>query len=346
MGLSPCLDLYATDHNEPELLSAFYSDVNGSGADIYGLFGYPTEDGLFLNVILTIAPIPSTGIFDPNTVHRIYLMPGRVLAVEAQEVINEIVDPKWDGILFSAFSESVALLAKPILPGLIPKSTFEKRIIQPIVESAAQLFDLGINGNNLPIDQKSFPEIIAVYNTKGTWANITFKNFYLNGPTDRVGNATLLAKSNGIETDPNKLKLYNFHDIEAFVGGRDDPFFSDIAGFFRSINFAAALEIDEVNQKTGEPSKKDDFRWKGRISRRASAENKEQDGRIKHLIDRRAATGVYNGQDWRAGNNVNTLAFKIPVKYIIGNHPEHRLVRMWAEGFVTEETYHQLVNRH
>src|SRR5688572_670695 len=69
----------ATDHNEPNQLNAIFTDVESDPADLYGLFAYPGrinyegwgEKSLVL--MMTFAPAPRTGEFDPAVEHRIYL---------------------------------------------------------------------------------------------------------------------------------------------------------------------------------------------------------------------------------------------------------------------------------
>ena len=112
-----------------------------------------------------------------------------------------------------------------------------------------------------------------------------------------------------------------------FVGGRDDPFFSDIGGFFRSINFKAALTAN------------DEFTWKGEIGFSQKRWEKEQFGRRKRLLDRAEKRGVYDGSDLRLGNNINALVFQIPISMIVTDPGNERLVYTWAESYLTAEAY-------
>ncbi len=315
----------ATDHNEPELVSAFYSDRDGSGADVYGLFGYPTDDGSALNIILTLAPVPKSGTFDVNSVHRVFLVPAKTVELNADAFLSEFKNPNEGASLFRAITDLNPFDVLIKSPSRL--TSFEKHIIKPIAENISKLMKLGLKGNNLPFGQSEFPEILARYSQDGTWAKIEFRNFLLGTGTE-TGTASVIAKSNGNETDSAKLKMYETHGIRTFVGGRDDPFFSDIAGFFRSINFAAALKPNE------------DFTWKGDISYREKRWAKELNGKRKRLLDRNPHhEGVYDAKDWREGNNINALVFQIPLDRLLVNRKDERLVYVWAEGYLTKEAY-------
>jgi hypothetical protein len=300
-----CLKGFATDHNEPDLLNSFYRDRDGSGADIYHVFAYPSKDGEKLNLVLTLAPVPDTGRFDPNSVQRIYLRPS--------------VPPK---IKFADFEGKVNL--KNRLPTPRTMKAYSEHVIKPIIDSVSDLASLSLEANNLPINQTRYPEIMATYSNNGMKAKLIFKNFLINDPVSEI-----IVNSNGKETNPAKLEIYDHYGIKIFAGGRDDAFFNDIAGFFRSINWRSAL------------GKNDEFVWEGGLSYRDSPEAKETGKKVKQLIDRRNNEGVYNAKDLRILNNVNTLSFEIPIKLITGRRNEEKF-RIWAESFLTEAAFNKI----
>jgi hypothetical protein len=141
------------------------------------------------------------------------------------------------------------------------------------------------------------------------------------------------------------------HSIKAFLGGRDDAFFNDLPGFFRSINYApqfyhvphtmtearelpipkTLLELegndlfnfDPRNPQLGRGVKKDlppgPWTWKGDRFR------KDENGNFRF---------VYSGEDAQSGRNVNSLVFEIPLSYITESPDSNRIVNAWGESWV------------
>src|SRR5882724_12604353 len=124
------------------------------------------------------------------------------------------------------------------------------------------------------------------------------------------------------------------HAIKVFVGGRDDAFFNDLTGFFRSINYApqfyhvphtmtharelpipkTLLELegndlfnyDPSNPKWGyegvkKPLPSGPLTWHGDKFR------KDENGNFRF---------VYSGIDCQAGKNVNAIILEIPLAFI------------------------------
>lgn len=141
------------------------------------------------------------------------------------------------------------------------------------------------------------------------------------------------------------------HSLMAFVGGRDDAFFNDLPGFFRSINYApqfyhvphtmtdlrelpipkTLLELegnhlfnfDPENPLLGYGVKKDlppgPLTWDG--DRFAKDEN----GNYRF---------VYSGKDAQAGKNVNTIVLEMPLGFITNAPERDRVVNVWGESWV------------
>lgn len=73
-GIAPLV--HAADHNDPNAVNSIYADVPIAGADLYDIFGYPSTDtsnGEAVVVQLTFAPIPKTGVFDPDLMYKIHM---------------------------------------------------------------------------------------------------------------------------------------------------------------------------------------------------------------------------------------------------------------------------------
>src|SRR5260370_41668790 len=134
--------------------------------------------------------------------------------------------------------------------------------------------------------------------------------------------------------------------IKTFIGGRDDSFFNDLTGFFRSINYApqfyhvphtmtdarelkipkTLLELegndlfnfDPNNPEWGVTVKKDlppgPWTWKG------DKFKKDENGNFRF---------VYSGKDAQAGKNVNAIILEIPLAFITKSPAENRLVNCW-----------------
>src|SRR4030095_11726766 len=69
----------AADHNDPNAVNSIFSDIDVSAADLYDLFGWPSDDttgGEKVVVALTFAPIPQAGVFDTDLLYRVMIAPG------------------------------------------------------------------------------------------------------------------------------------------------------------------------------------------------------------------------------------------------------------------------------
>ncbi|TMC47832.1 MAG: DUF4331 domain-containing protein [Chloroflexi bacterium] len=142
------------------------------------------------------------------------------------------------------------------------------------------------------------------------------------------------------------------HRIQVFLGGRDDAFFNDLTGFFRSINYApqfyhvphdmvearelpipktlielegnVLFNFDPANPELGHHGVKGTlpagpWTWTG------DRFKKDADGNYRF---------VYTGVDAQAGKNVNTVVLEIPLGFVTASPAEHRIVNTWAESWV------------
>ena len=154
--------------------------------------------------------------------------------------------------------------------------------------------------------------------------------------------------------DTNKsvtLKAPDGSDIKVFVGGRDDAFFNDLPGFFRSINYApqfykvpqamtdmrelpipkTLLELDgntlfnfnPDNPTHGQGLKLDlpqgPLTWSGK------GYKKDANGNYRF---------VYSGVDAQAGRNINTIVVEMPLTYVTKSPQTDRIVNTWGESWV------------
>ena len=68
----------AADHNDPNAVNSIFSDVDVSAADLYDLFGFPSDAarGEKVALALTFASVPGAGVFDTDLLYRILIAPG------------------------------------------------------------------------------------------------------------------------------------------------------------------------------------------------------------------------------------------------------------------------------
>jgi hypothetical protein len=150
--------------------------------------------------------------------------------------------------------------------------------------------------------------------------------------------------------------------IQAFIGGRDDAFFNDLTGFFRSINYApqfyhvpqtmtearelpipkTLLELEGNDLFNYRP----DFPTWGFAQRDGTAPklplppgpwvwkgdkfSKDADGNFRF---------VYDGSDCRAGQNCNAIVLEIPHTFITRAPAANRIVNAWGESWVLKAAH-------
>lgn len=159
-----------------------------------------------------------------------------------------------------------------------------------------------------------------------------------------------------IETNKAETVDLGGKSIKVFVGGRDDAFFNDLPGFFRSINYApqfynvpvtmtearelpipkTLLELegndlfnfDPNNPELGYTVKKDlppgPWTWKG------NKYKKDAKGNYRF---------VYSGKDNRAGKNINAIILELPLSFLTKNPELDRIVNTWGESWVLKAAH-------
>lgn len=148
------------------------------------------------------------------------------------------------------------------------------------------------------------------------------------------------------------IKTPSGHTIKAFLGGRDDAFFNNLHGFFRSINYAPQfyhIPVDAQKTLAELPIPKTLLELEGNMlfnfdpQRPLHGKGEKYDlppGPYEWKGDRFAkdADGnyrfVYNGEDDQEGRNVNTLTFEIPLAFITESPQTERIVKLWGESYV------------
>lgn len=141
-----------------------------------------------------------------------------------------------------------------------------------------------------------------------------------------------------------------------FIGGRDDAFFNDLPGFFRSINYApqyykipqamtsarelpipkTLLELegnklfnfDPVQPDHGDPLKLDlpsgNLGWAGHKFKQ------DEQGNYRF---------VYSGRDAQAGRNINAVIVEVPLAALTHDADTDRIVNAWGESWVKKASH-------
>lgn len=299
----------AADHNDPIAINSIFDDVPSNAADLYDLFGFPSDDktgGEKVVIALTFAAVPSAGAFDPDMLYIVKIKPDPRVERPA----------KGDWKL-----EDYLAYAREIDDRYVNLKASEIRV-QVSPEGKATLHFIGFPAAD------SFTQVI----------------------------------------DTNKAVTIQSPDgyaIKTFVGGRDDAFFNDLTGFFRSINYApqfykvpqgAPRDLREVpipktllqldgnkwfnadairikdgpdkgvdpgqrNTVTGRtvklPLPSEPMTWTG------NKFYKDADGDYRF---------VYSGKDAQAGLNANAIVLEIPLAFLTKSPQTDRIVNTWGES--------------
>ena len=282
------------DHNDPNAVNSIFSDIDVSAADVYDMFGYPSDDrsdGERVVIALTFASVPTAGVFDTDMLYRLQ--------------ITTAPRPAWPD-----HDPSLHTLLEYV-GAVKDKYLGELRAAEVRVTADAE--------RRAKVDFLNFP---------GGSFSVT---------VDLDSSVTQKAP------DGSAIRL--------FLGGRDDAFFNDLPGFFRSINYApqfyhvphtrpdlrelpipkTLLELegnhlfnfDPEHPLLGHGEKRDlppgPLTWEG--DRFA----KDADGNFRF---------VYSGVDAQAGRNVNAIILELPLRYLTHQPERDRIVNVWGESWV------------
>jgi hypothetical protein len=284
------------DHNDPNAVNSIFADIDITAADVYDLFGFPSDDasdGEKVVIALTFASIPATGVFDTDMLYRI--------RIYAEPRINK---PGDDYSLESLLKYFDALKDKYFGP-----------------LKAAEIRVTVAGDNRATVKFMDFPG--------GSFSTVV---------------------------DTNKVVTIETPDgfaIKTFIGGRDDAFFNDLTGFFRSINYApqfylvpharedlrelpipkTLLELEGNDLFNADPSlPKWGYTFKkelppGPLTWNGNRFRQDANGNYRF---------VYSGRDCQAGKNVNAIIFEFPLTFITKTPSEDRIVNTWGETWVTK----------
>src|SRR5438445_7212358 len=283
------------DHNDPNAVNSIFSDIDVSAADLYDIFGFPSDDlsgGEKVVIALTFAAVPKAGVLDSDMMYRILIAPDHRLMRPNKE--------------------------------------------EDSLESFLTYLE-GVKDKYLSVLK---PSEVRVTVNHGNQAGIRFLNF-------PGGSFSAIIETNKSIT----LQSPGGFAIKAYIGGRDDAFFNDLPGFFRSINYApqfyhVPLAMKEARElkipKTlielegntlfnfnpaiplhGQGVKLDlppgPLAWNG------NQYHKDAKGNYRF---------VYSGKDAQAGRNVNAIILEFPLAALTKSPTTDRVVNAWGESWV------------
>jgi hypothetical protein len=284
----------AADHNDPNAVNSIFSDIDVSAADLYDIFGWPSDDsvgGEKVVIALTFASTPKTGVFDTDMLYRILIAP---TPRDAPQLKDD------DGL------EVVLKYFEAIKSKYISLKPAEVRVT---------------------VDKEGRAKINFMGFPSGAFVKVIDANTVTT--IDTPGGSSL----------------------KAYIGGRDDAFFNDLPGFFRSINYAPQFyhvphtmkdkrelpipktlieldgnklfNFDPANPKHGQGVKLDlpsgPLTWSG------TKYFKDKNGNYRF---------VYSGKDAQAGRNVNAIILEMPLAFLTQSPDRDRIVNVWGESWV------------
>lgn len=290
---------FAADHNDPNAVNSIFSDIDVSAADLYDLFGWPSDDtsgGEKVVLALTFASVPKAGVFDTDMLYRV-----KIYANE------RAVPPLKD----DRSLESLLKYFDAVKDKYLHLKAAEVRV------------KVGQDGR-AKVDFIDFPG--------GSFSK-----------TIDTNKAVTVQSADGAS-------------IKVFVGGRDDAFFNDLPGFFRSINYAPQFyhvphmmtdvrelpipktlielegnklfNFDPQNPKHGQGVKLD--LPKGPLTWSGKGYFKDRNGNYRF---------VYSGKDAQAGQNINAIILEIPLGFITRSPKTDRIVNAWGESWVLKASH-------
>lgn len=283
------------DHNDPNAINSIFFDVPPNAADLYDLFGFPSDDhagGLERVVVaLTFAAAPKAGEFDPDLLYRILFAPN-----------PRVVAPMGEDHSLSALLKYFDALKDKYLR--LKPSEVRVRFDQ---------------NNRAKVDFIDFP----------------------GGPISQTIDTNTVVK----------IKAPDGSSFNMFVGGRDDAFFNDLPGFFRSINYAPQFyKVPQSMTDTRELKiPKTLLELEGNTLFNFDPANPEHGQGVKLDLPspvpawsgdkfKKDANGnyrfVYSGRDAQAGRNINAIILELPLTFITTAPAENRIVNTWGESWV------------
>ncbi len=188
-------------------------------------------------------------------------------------------------------------------------------------------------------------EVRVTVNAAGK-ATLTFLGF----PSGRFDS---VVDTNAVTT----VKSPDGQALKVFVGGRDDAFFNDLPGFFRSINYAPQfyhVPLSAPKELRELPIPKTLLELEGNTLFNFNPQKPNLGSGVKENLPPgpytwsgkgylKDANGnfrfVYSGKDAQAGRNINAIILELPLAFVTKTPQTDRLVNTWGESWVLKAAH-------
>lgn len=283
------------DHNDPNAVNSIFSDIDVSAADLYDIFGFPSDDSSpdeKVVIALTFAAAPHTGILDSDILYRILIAPDRRFVRSAG------ADASLEGFL--AYLATVKNKYLSVLKPSEVRVTVDR-------DNQAHIRFLNFSGG-------SFSAVVATkqsvtlrspgrqpikifiggrddaffYDLPVFFRSINYAPQFYHVPHTMPDVRELKIPKTFLELEGNDLFNYNLSQPE---WGR---------GVKRELPSGPLI-------------------WNGNRFK------KDPNGNFRF---------VYSGKDARAGQNCNAIILELPVAFLTDRPGEHRIVNAWGESWV------------
>jgi hypothetical protein len=153
-----------------------------------------------------------------------------------------------------------------------------------------------------------------------------------------------------------ELKSPVGHRLQLYIGGRDDAFFNDLPGFFRSINYAPQFYLVPRARKDLRelPIPKTLLELEGNRLFNFDPAKPQLGVTLKEALPpgppawtgdryKQDAQGnfrfVYSGKDAQAGRNINAIVVEVPLAFLTRAPKKERVVNAWGESWVLKAAH-------
>jgi hypothetical protein len=299
----------AADHNDPNAINSIFGDVPISAADLYDMFGWPTDDSKNVILALTFAPVPATGVFDTDLLYRIHINPDR-----------RVERPANEGTLTSLLSYAEAVKEK-----YTQKKPFEVRVTFKDAGKTAIVDFIGFpSGNfqktvhvdeiyNIPVAGGQHIRLFvggrddAFFNDlPGFFHSINYAPEFYKVPLADT-------KHRELEIPKTLLVLDNNPIMENVPPSQQPPYDKN-----KKYNYNAGTNYVPSSLKPNLPPN-GPFTWAG------NRYFKDANGNYRF---------VYSGKDAMAGRNINAIVLEIPLTFLTKNPSRDRVVNAWGESWI------------
>src|ERR1700682_579269 len=284
------------DHNDPNAVNSIFSDIDVSAADLYDIFGFPsndTTDGEKVVIALTFAAVPEPGVLDNDMLYRIQI------SAEPRVVPLVKDDHSLKALLryFEALKDKYLgpFRAAEIRVTVDQSNRATIRFINFPGGSFSKVVDIDQVVSIKPPDGQTIPAFIGgrddafFKDLTASSRSINYAPQFYHVPHTMTDARELAIPKTLLELEGNDL--FNF-----------DPNFPEWG--YHGV---------KKNLPPGP------LTWNG------DRFHKDQNGNYRF---------VYSGIDCQAGKNINAIILEMPLAFITNAPAENRIVNTWGESWV------------